>query len=142
MFCLIYVHPHPSSSCYKCKLLQNLEFTSFIITQSDNNNIRSNTLQSVLQKDTMLLDNSSSHVLYVAITGWSHYTIQVNGRSSNSSYNNTASTYQFSQLCRCRTNRHTDKQIPYTRYFSRILYFADNLSGRIFAFKFSLMAYL
>ena len=50
-------------------------------------------------------------MLYVAITGWSHYTIQVNGRSSNSSYNNTASTYQFSQLCRCRTNRRTDKQI-------------------------------
>ena len=59
----------------------------------------------------MLLHNSSSHVLYVAITGWSHYTIQVNGRSSNSSYNNTASTYQFSKLCRCRTNRRTDKQI-------------------------------
>ena len=33
-------------------------------------------------------------------------------------------------------------EIPYTRYFSRVLYFVDNLSGRIFAFKFSLMAYL
>ena len=35
-----------------------------------------------------------------------------------------------------------DRDIPYTQYFSRVLYFADNLSGRIFAFKFSLMAYL
>ena len=25
--------------------------------------------------------------------------------------------------------------IPYMRYFSRVFYFADNLSGRIFAFK-------
>ena len=32
--------------------------------------------------------------------------------------------------------------LPYTRYFSRVLYFADNLPGRIFAFKFSLIAYL
>ena len=36
----------------------------------------------------------------------------------------------------------SEKQhIPYTRYFLRVLYFADNLSGRIFAFKFLLMAY-
>ena len=32
--------------------------------------------------------------------------------------------------------------IPYMRYFSRVLYFADNLSGRIFAFKLLLMIYL
>ena len=32
--------------------------------------------------------------------------------------------------------------LPYAQYFLRVLYFVDNLSGRIFAFKFSLMAYL
>ena len=33
-------------------------------------------------------------------------------------------------------------QLLYTRYFLSVLYFVDNLSGRIFAFKFSLMPYL
>ena len=58
------------------------------------------------------------------------------------SYTKCFDTYNYN-VCTCicahalmhMHDNAADYELPYTRYFSRVLYFVDDLSGRIFAFK-------